>query len=68
VDAVSQLPLRNPEGIYVPLCQLASVYQTSGRYAVLHDGARRVQTITLNVAGSDTGAFVHNAQREIAAK
>jgi len=68
VDAVSQLPLRNPEGIYVPLGQLASVYQTSGRYAVLHDGARRVQTITLNVAGSDTGAFVRSAQRELAAK
>jgi CzcA family heavy metal efflux pump len=68
VDAVSQLPLRNPEGIFVPLGQLASVYQTSGRYAVLHDGARRVQTVTLNVGGSDTGAFVRNAQQQIAAK
>ena len=68
VDAVSQLPLRNPEGIYVLLGQLANVYQTSGRYAVLHDGARRVQTVTLNVAGSDTGAFVRNAQQQIAAK
>ena len=68
VDAVSQLPLRNPEGIYVPLGQLASVYQTSGRYAVLHDGARRVQTITLNVAGSDSGTFVRDAQQQIAAK
>ena len=68
VDAVSQLPLRNPEGIFVPLGQLASVYQTSGRYAVMHDGARRVQTVTLNVSGSDTGAFVRNAQQQIAAK
>ena len=61
VDSVAQLPLRNPEGIYVPLGQLASVYETSGRYAVLHDGARRVQTITLNVAGGNATAFV--AQR-----
>ena len=68
VDAVSELPLRNPEGIYVPLGKLAGVYETSGRYAVLHDGARRVQTITLNVAGGNTGDFVRNAQREIAAK
>ncbi|MDE3149174.1 MAG: efflux RND transporter permease subunit [Acidobacteriota bacterium] len=68
VDAVAQLPLRNPEGIYVPLGQLAGVYETSGRYAVLHDGARRVQTITLNVAGGDAQAFVRNAQRQIAAK
>src|SRR5579863_9337259 len=68
VDSISQLPLRSPEGIFVPLGQLASVYETSGRYAVMHDGARRVQTITLNVAGSDTGAFVRNAQQQIAAK
>jgi Cu/Ag efflux pump CusA len=35
---------------------------------VLHDGARRVQTVTLNVAGGDVGAFVQNAQKQIAAK
>jgi Cu/Ag efflux pump CusA len=34
----------------------------------LHDGARRVQTVTLNVAGGDVGAFVQNAQKQIAAK
>ncbi len=68
VDSVAQLPLRSPDGIYVPLGQLARVYETSGRYAVLHDGARRVQTITLNVAGGDATAFVRNAQRAIAAK
>jgi len=67
VDAVSQLPLRDPEGAYIPLGQVAHVYETSGRYAVLHDGARRVQTITLNVAGGDAEGFVHRAQREIAA-
>ena len=67
-DAVSQLPLRSPEGVYVPLGQLAHVYETSGRYSVLHDGARRVQTITLNVAGGDVSSFVRNAQQQIAAK
>lgn len=68
LDSVSQLPLRNPEGVYIPMGQLAHVYQTSGRYAVLHNGARRVQTITLNVAGGDVTAFVRNAQEQIAAK
>lgn len=68
VDSVAQLPLRSPEGIYVPLGQLAHVYQSSGRYAVLHDGARRVQTITLDVAGGDAGAFVRQAQHQIAAR
>ncbi|HEY4050173.1 MAG TPA: efflux RND transporter permease subunit [Acidobacteriaceae bacterium] len=66
VDSVSKLPLRNLENIYLPLGQLASVYESSGRYSVLHDGARRVQTITLNVAGGDAGAFVRKAQGQIA--
>lgn len=68
VESVAQLPLRSPDGVYVPLGQLAHVYETSGRYAVLHDGARRVQTITLNVSGGDVEAFVRNAQRAIAQK
>ena len=68
VDSVSGLPVKNPEGVYIPLGQLASVYETSGRYVVLHDGARRVQTITLNVAGGNVATFVQDAQKEIAAK
>jgi Cu/Ag efflux pump CusA len=35
---------------------------------VLHEGARRVQTVTLNVAGNNVGAFVRNAQQQIASK
>ena len=68
VDSISALPIKNPDGIYVPLGELASVYQKSGRYNILHDGARRVQTITLNVAGNNTDAFVRKAQSQIAAK
>jgi len=68
IDSISSLPVRNPEGIYVPLGKLASVYQTSGRYTVLHDGARRVQTITLNVAANRADSFVQDAQAQIAAK
>jgi Cu/Ag efflux pump CusA len=67
-DSISALPVKNPEGVYIPLGQLANIYETSGRYVILHDGARRVQTITLNIAGGDADAFVQNAQRQIAAK
>jgi CzcA family heavy metal efflux pump len=68
MDSVSTLPVKNPEGVYIPLGQLSSIYEKSGRYAILHDGARRVQTITLNVAGGNAEAFVRDAQRQIAAK
>ena len=66
--SIAALPLKSPDGIYIPLGTLASVSQRAGRYNILHDGARRVQTITLNMAGNNTAAFVQNAQAQIAAK
>jgi Cu/Ag efflux pump CusA len=65
MDSVSVLPIKNPEGIYVPLGRLANIYETSGRYVILHDGARRVQTIALNVAGGDVNAFVLTNRRNL---
>jgi CzcA family heavy metal efflux pump len=62
---INSLPLRSPSSNYVPLGQLATVFETSGRYIVLHDGARRVQTITCNVSGTAVDSFVENARKEI---
>ena len=66
VGDVGALPLRNPDGVYVHLRQVADIYQTSGRYVVLHNGARRVQTITANVSGRDVNSFVSEARAAIA--
>ena len=63
---VKALPLRNTAGGFVRLDQLADVYATSGRYVVLHDGARRAQAITCNVAGRDVASFVADAKRSLA--
>lgn len=68
VGAVGELPVRSPSGVYVPLRELADIYEGNGRYAVLHNGARRVQAITCNVAGRDITSFVAEAKRQIAAK
>ncbi len=65
---VGLLPLRNPDGTYVQLRQLADIYETSGRYVVLHQGARRLQTITCNVTGRNIGSFVAETKREISSK
>jgi Cu/Ag efflux pump CusA len=65
VEGIRKLPMRSPQGNYVDLGQLADVYQTSGRYVILHDGARRVQTITCNVAGRSVPSFVSEARRPI---
>ncbi len=65
INDVDALPLRNPDGTYLQLGQLADIHQTSGRYGVSHNGARRVQTITCNVAGRDVDAFVAEAKKQI---
>lgn len=68
IRKIGALPLRAPGGAYVPLKQIADIYETAGRYQVEHIGARRVQTVTANVAGTDVAAFVEAARSAIAAK
>ncbi|MHB8930951.1 MAG: efflux RND transporter permease subunit [Melioribacteraceae bacterium] len=65
VNNVSNLLLKNSDGVYVKLSQLADVYEASGRYIILHNGARRVQTITCNVKGTDVVSFVKEAKGKI---
>jgi len=64
-ERVRALVLRRPDGGRLPLAELANVYSTTGRYAVLHDGARRLQIVTSNVVGGDVGAFVSQARQSI---
>ncbi|KZC20240.1 MULTISPECIES: efflux RND transporter permease subunit [Rhodanobacter] len=65
---IGNLPLRSPSGAYVLLKQIADVYEASGRYQILHEGARRLQTVTVNVAGTDVASFVQAARSAIASK
>ncbi|PYX59601.1 MAG: CusA/CzcA family heavy metal efflux RND transporter [Acidobacteria bacterium] len=65
VTEIGALPLRSPDGNYVGLRQLADISKSSGRYVILHQGARRVQTITCNVQGRAVDSFVAEAQKRI---
>jgi CzcA family heavy metal efflux pump len=65
---IGDLPLRSPDGTYVPLRQLADVAVASGLYQVQHQGGRRVETVTLDVEGRDLASFVQDARDQIAAK
>jgi Cu/Ag efflux pump CusA len=62
---IGRLLLRNPDGQYVALNQVATVYETSGRYIVLHEGAQQVQTMTLNLEGVSPTDFVRAARQRI---
>jgi CzcA family heavy metal efflux pump len=65
VEAIGNLPLRSPSGTYLPLKELAAIQPTSGRFVVLHQGGRRVQTVTCNVSGRNSSAFVAEAGRRV---
>ncbi len=65
---LGMLPLRNVAGTYVHLRQLADIHEVSGRYAILHQGARRVQVVTCNAVGPDLGAFAAEAKRMISSE
>src|SRR5262249_22460816 len=67
-DSVASLVLRNSEGQQVPLHVLAEVRPSPGRYAILHEGARRRQTVTCSPMGRDVVSFVADAKRAIAEK
>ncbi|HKI71333.1 MAG TPA: efflux RND transporter permease subunit, partial [Verrucomicrobiae bacterium] len=67
-ESVGALLVRNTQGLRLPLRELADVYLTTGRYSILHDGARRRQTVTCNPGGRDVASFVVDAKKQIAAK
>jgi CzcA family heavy metal efflux pump len=65
-ESVGNLLVSSATGVRVPLREIADVYLTSGRFSILHDGARRRQTITCNTAGRDVQSFVTEARRTLA--
>ncbi|HKE10445.1 MAG TPA: efflux RND transporter permease subunit, partial [Myxococcota bacterium] len=67
-ESVGSLLLRNSEGQLLPLRVLADVTPSPGRYAILHEGARRRQTVTCSPTGRDVVSFVADAKRAIAEK
>ena len=66
-SSVGELTLKSPSGAYVRLSRLADIREIPGRYIVLHQGARRVQTVTCGVSGRDLNSFVKEAERKIIA-
>jgi CzcA family heavy metal efflux pump len=65
IAEIGRLPLRTPDGVYVPLSGVADLGATSGLYEILHQGGRRLQSVTLDVAGRDLASFVEEARQKI---
>ncbi len=62
---VGSLPLRNLQGVTVPLGQLADIEQSIGRYQIQHTGGQRLQTVASGVRGRAISDFVAEAQARI---
>ena len=66
IQQVSELPLMNPDGKIIRLDDVADIDQESGRSKILHEGAKRIQTVTANVEGRDTQSFARDVRQAIA--
>lgn len=52
------IPIFNAEGQMLKLSDVAYVAQEGGRSKILHAGAKRIQTITANIAGRDQALLI----------
>ena len=68
IESIGALPLRSPSGTYVRLHEIADIFQRAGRATILHEAARRVQTITCGVTGRDVASFVSDARAAVLSK
>lgn len=64
-EAVGSLLLKTPGGALVPLSDLATIRETSGRYGVLHQGGARIQVVTAGTSDSDVGAFTTRVEEKV---
>ncbi len=67
-EGLGALILKNPQGLALPLRELAAIYPTTGRYSILHEGASRRQVVTCKPVGRDVTSFVAAAKKEIFGK
>jgi Cu/Ag efflux pump CusA len=67
-ETVSSLMLTSSQGLRAKLSDLAEIYPTTGRPSILHEGARRRQTVTCATSGRDVTSFVEEARKQVKAK
>lgn len=65
---VRELPIRAADGFMLRLEDVATVKQVSGRHAILHRDAQRLQTVTCNVADRDLTSFFNELRERVHAE
>ena len=59
---------RRGGALRMPLGELADIYSANSRYLITHDGARRRQQVTCNIANGDAAAFAQEVKKQIGSK
>jgi len=68
IDAIREILVQAPDGMRVPLDQLASIEEIVGPRQITRENNQRFITIQCNVQGRDIGSFVAEAQEKIDAE
>jgi len=66
-EDLGDIPLIGAGGRLVTLAQVADIARRSGRYAVAHEGSRRVQIVTTDVRGRDVASFTQDLEQRLRA-
>ena len=64
--AIGRLPIHNPQGVAVPLSQVASIELVDGQTTIAREGGRQRLTVRSDIVGRDQGGFVAEAQALVA--
>ncbi|WP_019866203.1 efflux RND transporter permease subunit [Methylovulum miyakonense] len=64
-ESIAELPLRAKDGSFIKLRQVADIRHTTSRYSILHQNARRRQTVTCNVLNRDLDAFMQELKTRV---
>lgn len=63
IENIKKLPIRGSNGQIILLEDIAQISQVSGRSKILHEGGKRVQTVTANIDEYDLNDFVANVTK-----
>ena len=68
LDAIRNLMVGDNEGHFIPLAQLADVFEESGPAQISRENAQRRISVEMNVRGRDLAGFVSEASRIVGEK
>ncbi len=68
LENVADLSLTTPEGLLVPLKNIATFERTGGQPEVHRDGLRRLLAVTARISGRDLGGVMDEIRRKLAGR